>query len=408
MEYMKDKSTEELKKEVKDLIKVNNSNFVEHQKVEFELRDVIRNNKKEILELRTKAEECTCSKYNKSMDLVVEYAQKNGVIWKEKISSLRADKFKLQDEIDELEINARSDHDNLMKVSKENTCLKENIKILEKNLVDAEKLSNEDQVKDLTIQMDMFKQKNVDLEDELETKKLEIFELGEAFEKRKEDTKICLEEELKSLSEKDDDLKALVKDLKTELESKENQKKQRMEMLGKEQIIFKSNRSKFEDLTHSIYRLKHERKSTPRCYHGTKCRRLFCKFDHTHFFRKDNRTNMFTEETSHPKPHFNILCEQCGIVCDSSNELYIHIQRTHKELSGSEVTTVKSNFGDNIQLKKYGTTSQDQENIFENSFEGDFEKNESDEESNSSSVSSEEVSDTDDTDSESGGSSMSV
>ena len=50
------KTVKELEDEVKKLIKVNNSNFAEHQRIEHELRDIIRKKDKEINVCRTMIE----------------------------------------------------------------------------------------------------------------------------------------------------------------------------------------------------------------------------------------------------------------------------------------------------------------------------------------------------------------
>ena len=110
---------ESLKKEIKDLIKVNNRNVVESQRVEQDLIGQARKKDKEIFDLKAKLEECTCFRYTKSMDEVIKYGQKHkaAVIelkqvaenLKEKNATLRGEKSSLQTKVDYLEFEAQTD-----------------------------------------------------------------------------------------------------------------------------------------------------------------------------------------------------------------------------------------------------------------------------------------------------------
>ena len=59
---MAKKTVKELEEEVKKLIKVNNSNFIEHQKVEMDLLGKLRLKDKEIENLRNRLEDCNLKK----------------------------------------------------------------------------------------------------------------------------------------------------------------------------------------------------------------------------------------------------------------------------------------------------------------------------------------------------------
>ena len=98
---------------------------------------------------KTKSEcENGCLRYRQSMDEVILAGQKHKeklisikVIaddQKQKISNLRAEKYKLQDEIDKLELDAQETHAQLMNKHKENM----NLKIL---LKDAKNKFDEDE-----------------------------------------------------------------------------------------------------------------------------------------------------------------------------------------------------------------------------------------------------------------------
>ena len=78
---------------------------------------------------------------------------------KKKISILREEKFKFQEEIDNMEMDARFEHDNFMKSANENNILKEKIKAFEKELIERENVATELQVKDLQHQVDLLVQK---------------------------------------------------------------------------------------------------------------------------------------------------------------------------------------------------------------------------------------------------------
>ena len=83
---MEKKSLEELKSEIKDLIKVNNKNFVEHQRVERDLSNIIAAKEETIFNLKKEidAKDCNCHNYSKSIDEIYHA----GVKHREKLVSL--------------------------------------------------------------------------------------------------------------------------------------------------------------------------------------------------------------------------------------------------------------------------------------------------------------------------------
>ena len=137
-----------------------------------------------------------CHRYRQSLDEIVEAGNKHRekavslkVIAEEqkrKISILRGEKFKFQEEIDKMEMDARSEHESFMKTAKENICLKEKVKAFQLELIENENLDNEIRNKDLQHQINLLVSKNKDLEDEVITKSQKVFELEEAVEKLKE------------------------------------------------------------------------------------------------------------------------------------------------------------------------------------------------------------------------------
>ena len=110
-----------------------------------------------------------CNRYRQSLEEIVEAGNRHkakalslkGIAeeQKKKISILREEKFKFQEEIDNMEMDARFEHDNFMKSANENNILKEKIKAFEKELIERENVATELQVKDLQHQVDLLVQK---------------------------------------------------------------------------------------------------------------------------------------------------------------------------------------------------------------------------------------------------------
>ena len=118
---MEKKTKEELKSEIKDLIKVNNKNFVEHQKVERELSSIIATKEEKIFKLKKEIgeKECNCHNYSKSVDEIYEAGIKHreklvalvdvSEDFKKKISILREDKASLLAQVEFLEVEVEMD-----------------------------------------------------------------------------------------------------------------------------------------------------------------------------------------------------------------------------------------------------------------------------------------------------------
>ena len=259
---------------------------------------------------------------------------------KRKISILREEKFNFQEEIDKMEMDARSEHDNFMKTAKQNIALKEKMKALEMELIEKEKVETEVLTNDL--QHELAVRKNKDLEDELFTKDQKIFDLTEVVERLKENeinfkssSSLSLDKEITPMSKEELELNNLVKDLETEIDNmKANEaakRNQRLELMNREMMLLEYRKSNFESLKQSISKIKATKRSFPRCFYGIKCKRLFCKFDHSHLFRKDNRTENLHGRSSLlvDKSSLEFLCDHCGEVCTSLNEFSVHVKRKH-------------------------------------------------------------------------------
>ena len=100
---------------------------------------------------------------------------------------------------------------------------------------------------------------------------------------------MSLENELlNSTSKNDEELKDKIKKLEHKLErfaEKELfEKKERIKLFKKMEIVSESRKSNLENFKQSVMKLKENNNAT--CWYGIKCRRLFCKFNHEHVFKK--------------------------------------------------------------------------------------------------------------------------
>jgi hypothetical protein len=293
-----------------------------------------------------------CHRYRQSLEEIVEAGNKHrekalslkaiAEEQKKKLSILREDKFNLQEDVDKMEMDARSEHENFMKMVKENIQLKEKMKAFEMELTERENVENEQKTKDLQHQISLFVGKNKDLEDEVLTKSRTIFELEVTVEKLKENemnqklsASQSLDKEINPVSNEEMELKNVVKELKAEIVNiKANEAPKRIKrttLMNGERMLMESRKSNFDSLKQSLDRLKCNKTSFPRCFYGIKCRKMFCKFDHSHIFRKDNRTDILYGRCSpsNSDSSSEFLCDHCGEVCESLIELSIHVKRKH-------------------------------------------------------------------------------
>ena len=357
---MSKKTKEELEKDVKDVIKVNNRNVIEYQKVDKEniqLNKILKDKEEEIYNLRKSntEKECTCSKYKQSMDDVVMHASKNkeAVVTlrtlaenqKVKISSLREEKYKLLEEIDQLELNARTDHDNIMKTHRENVNLKENIKALETEIDEKQSLDYEDKIKALQIEVISLSRKNADLEDEILTKDVEILKSSEVIEKYefKEMNTITsvsntLENEMKC-SKGDLELENRIKELEAKIKTLQGNKIERGNLLNKMKELSELRETDLENLKHSVQKIK--KSKIQDCKFGHDCKRKFCHFSHKFLFVKDNRN-------LHHKARGVYSCSLCDNSFGRKEHLEVHIRAQHSGNHKCDDVSLKS-----LSIKKH-------------------------------------------------------
>ena len=127
---------------------------------------------------------------------------------------LRQQRNSLQDEVDKLEMDAQDDHTHMIKTKQENIKLKEKIATMEKEMEQNQKKYIDDAVKNLNLKVLSMTQRNVDLEDEVMTKGIEILKLTNVIqdlEEKDNNSKPImahsLQEELNFGDKKESDLK---------------------------------------------------------------------------------------------------------------------------------------------------------------------------------------------------------
>ena len=97
------------------------------------------------------------------------------------------------------------------------------------------------------------------------------------------------------------------------------------------QIISESNEKMISSLSSQLKNIQ-EMKS-PKCWFGPKCYRKFCRFDHSHVFRKHNRVANLNENLVIAPQNVvqESLCEECGNVFENQTKFKEHIANEHKE-----------------------------------------------------------------------------
>ena len=355
-----------LEKEISDLIKVNQSNFVEHQKNEQDLYTKIRSKDKEILGLKTKVSACDCSQYGKSMTEVVYYGKKHrdAVIrlkecvesQKGKISSLQEEKLSLLDQVNVLELELETDQKLVEKAyskvdaarteaiqhRKELAEMENKLKVTENNQEEASKkviflkdkleasLRNEEtstnKIQNLEMsfqeqfnELVILKECNGDLKDEISAKTEEIENIKELLGKNQERS---LKSSSSSLSEELDlvSLKNTIQEqnqkmncLEATLKIKDKNKEEKIILLKRLEEHSNATIEELDKLKEKIQKLENK---NPDCRYGIRCKRLFCKFNHRYVFTKVNRRNF--------------KCIFCDNIYGSAETLQDHVQCEHK------------------------------------------------------------------------------
>ena len=269
------------------------------------------------------------SKHREKVVSLTEIAKEQ----KSKISSLREEKNSLLDQLDKLELDAKSDADLILRMTSETRSLKIEIRNIRMETIEKEEVIRE---KESNIEeIEFYKVKSKDLEDELFLKEHKIQELEEIVSKSKQTVGDTLENELNSIGEEKEHLKVKVDNLEDEL-----RKMQSAEKSGKEKrnslyqildTLTEERKENLDKLREKIQKMKHRR--LPKCWYGIKCKRLFCSFDHSNVFRKVNRNDRFSENSPPiiENCSSSILCEQCGFIFETLEQVKSHVETVHEE-----------------------------------------------------------------------------
>lgn len=296
--------------------------------------------------------ECSnnCHRYRQSIEDIVDAGNKHkekalalkeiAVDQKNKISILREEKYHLQHRVDQLEYENKDQTELIMKMTKETRDLKKDVCNLRKDVIEKDEIIQEQTVEKDKAQH--FKENMTDLKDEILLKDIKISNLEEVLLKRDRETEKTLESELK-IDSKEEQLEAKIELLKKELNSKKEReisdKYKREELLKRMDDISQTSKHDLDRLKVKLKDFK--QKSLPKCWFGIKCIRLFCKFDHSFVFQKDNRIlklpvqNPQVEEVEENQAM--CLCEKCGELFRNSCQCKKHLHSTHGQISPNEV-----------------------------------------------------------------------
>ena len=304
-----------------------------------------------------------CLRYRQSMDEVILAGQKHKekliaikVIaddQKQKISNLRGEKYKLQDEIDKLELDAQATHVQLMSTHKENLNLKTSLKTVKNELDEDDKLVTRSEIMSLKSQVQALSRNNADLQDELLEKGIEVLRLSEENEnfKRMESNLASLHNEMvydaKDETALQNRCEKLEADLKAFKENESLKRNERMNLLKRIETIENSKQKQIENLKENISRIK--QKTFPTCWHGKRCTRRFCRFDHSAIFRKVNKRLEINQKIN---VHEVSLCEKCGDTFEDHESFNRHIQSCLGEAQQSLQNILKCKDCDFISVKK--------------------------------------------------------
>ena len=252
------KTTSELEDEVKQLIKVNQSNFAEHQRNEQELREIIRKKEKEIGICRTVLEK----KDQKIFNLM------------EETSSLvkQVENLKFEEETDKAVIERLHDK----------------------------------------------------IDEQMGKKSIENEELKDQYEEKIKEAHIK------------------VKNLETRVKFLNKNSVLKANLLQKIEELSNARKKEVEKLKDSIQNVG--RSKVDKCRFGTKCRRWLCKYDHSHFFVKDNRVKSNDREHKvntvakinihgRQKHDSTFHCSHCAEEFRSKLNLRKHVRSRHKEMT---------------------------------------------------------------------------
>ena len=295
-----------------------------------------------------------CHLYSKSFEEIIEAGNKHrekvlalkdiSENQKIKISSLREERNQLLDTVDRLELDQKRDSDMILRMTSETRNLKREVRDQKNILLEKEEILIEKMEKENV--MEVLELKSKDLEDELITKDIYISNLEELV-KKKESNETHLESELSSSDTNRENLVDKVRSLEATLKRiKEIEiygKKKRVKLFEKMDTIVQERQGEVEKLKEKIKGMK--QKPLPKCWHGKYCSRWLCNFDHRHIYTK---VNIHLQKLTDNQVQ-EYLCDECGKVFESYENLQTHIASCHKDIPSDD-----QNVSDDVECELRG------------------------------------------------------
>jgi hypothetical protein len=208
---------------------------------------------------------------------------------KAKIFSLREEKHSLLNKVYELEVTEKQSSDMILRMTTETRELKRELKHLTMKSIGQEEVIREEMH-----DREAFKSLEVkirDLQDELFLKDHKLSALEDKIENHEKIVIKSQESDRESLNNQNEDMKVKVETLESKINEmnakEESDRKKRSLLFQRIDAEMEVKRIDLKNLNGKIKRLN--QKNYPECWFGIKCRRLFCKFDHSFIFQKNNK-----------------------------------------------------------------------------------------------------------------------
>ena len=342
---IKEKEIVDLKEYLKNADKLNRKKTVYAEEILNEkcvLSQELRRMEKDMFELKKQTSTCQngCEKYNRSMDDIVTYAEKNKTALmrlktlaedqKIKISNLREDRKKLMEQIETQEEELEEQNRSIVQLVKDKKERKEEAQILKQTSEDlkdeikssCEKIKN---LEELAAQNEFENERKNSSGDSLAD------ELADAtfdtIDKEELQRKVEASEDELELSKKEvGKLKEII--LKNEaFAEKRLLKLQLIEKLSQER---NAKISKIQAKLKSLAGVRNLNSTKDRCRFGWKCQKgPACQFEHSLLYTKINKTSRNTVESTSNFNESNFLCDICGNTFLSKSTHQTRIQEQH-------------------------------------------------------------------------------
>ena len=234
-----------------------------------------------------------CNRFKQSVDEIYEAGLKHRKCLievkevadnqKMKIVELRKEKNELQEVINEQEISAQEGHELYLKVLQENNSLRVMLKDMKDESEESQTHFNKEYIEECENKVKELSTNNSDLKDEICMKEIEIMRMSAVIEER--DDRFIKEKGALSLSD----------EMNQQSDTKSKyQVEKRTEFLKKMENLSIQNLNQISTIKEKIKLL--EKNSPSKCWYGIECRRIFCKFNHNHVFKLDNRRQRIIAE----------------------------------------------------------------------------------------------------------------